>query len=155
MIVRDLRDVSGSERETAGATWVSRRLLLAGDGMGFSLHDTLLHAGTATQMQYLHHLEAVYCIEGEGEIEELDTGRVHPIRPGIVYALDRHDHHVLRARTQLRMVCVFNPPVTGREVHDERGAYPAPVAEAAAAAAAARAGAGAAVGAGAGDSSDA
>jgi L-ectoine synthase len=23
------------------------------------------------------------------------------------------------------MVCVFNPPVTGREVHDENGVYPA------------------------------
>jgi len=22
------------------------------------------------------------------------------------------------------MVCVFNPPVTGREVHDENGVYP-------------------------------
>ena len=22
------------------------------------------------------------------------------------------------------MVCVFNPPLTGREVHDERGVYP-------------------------------
>jgi len=23
----------------------------------------------------------------------------------------------------MRMVCVFNPPLTGREVHDETGAY--------------------------------
>ena len=26
--------------------------------------------------------------------------------------------------TQMRMLCVFNPPVTGREVHDENGVYP-------------------------------
>jgi L-ectoine synthase len=24
----------------------------------------------------------------------------------------------------MRTVCVFNPPVTGREVHDEDGVYP-------------------------------
>ena len=126
MIVRRLADVSGSQAEVAGATWISRRLLLARDGMGFSLHDTLIHAGTSTPMRYAHHLEAVYCVEGEGEIEDVATGVVHPIAPGTVYALDAHDDHVLRARTRLRLVCVFNPPVTGREVHDESGAYPAP-----------------------------
>jgi L-ectoine synthase len=33
---------------------------------------------------------------------------------------------VLRANkgSHMRMVCVFNPPLTGREVHDATGAYP-------------------------------
>lgn len=124
MIVRTLAELEGGERDVAGPTWRSRRLLLAGDGMGFSLHDTVLHAGTETRMHYKHHLEAVYCIEGEGEIEDLDSGRVWPIAPGTMYALDRHDRHVLRAKTRLRMVCAFNPPVTGREVHGADGAYP-------------------------------
>lgn len=124
MIVRTLAELEGSERDVAGPTWRSRRLLLAGDGMGFSLHDTILHAGTETRMHYKHHLEAVYCVEGEGELEDLDSGRVWPIAPGTMYALDRHDRHVLRARTRLRMICAFNPPVTGGEVHGEDGAYP-------------------------------
>ena len=29
-----------------------------------------------------------------------------------------------RAHTDVRTVCVFNPPCTGREVHDENGVYP-------------------------------
>lgn len=124
MIVRTLAELEGSERDVAGPTWRSRRLLLAGDGMGFSLHDTILHASTETRMHYKHHLEAVYCVEGEGELEDLDSGRVWPIAPGTMYALDRHDRHVLRARTRLRMICAFNPPVTGREVHGDDGAYP-------------------------------
>lgn len=124
MIVRTLKEIEGSERDVSGPTWRSQRLLLASDGMGFSLHDTVLHAGTETTMHYKHHLEAVYCIEGEGEIESLDSGEVFAIAPGTVYALDRHDRHVLRARTRLRMVCVFNPPCTGREVHGDDGAYP-------------------------------
>ena len=76
-------------------------------------------------MCYENHLEAVYCIEGEGEIQLLPDGPTYPIRPGTIYALDQHDRHLLRAVTQLRMVCVFNPPVTGQEVHNENGAYPA------------------------------
>jgi L-ectoine synthase len=72
---------------------------------------------------YRNHVEAVYCIEGEGEIE-LSTGEIYPIRPGMLYALDGHEKHYLRANTRLRMVCVFNPPLTGREVHDQDGVYP-------------------------------
>jgi L-ectoine synthase len=124
MIVKRLTDLAGTGQEIDTANWTSRRLLLAGDGMGFSLHDTLIKAGTETAMRYRHHLEAVYCVEGEGEVETVADGRVYPLRPGTLYALDQNDPHVLRARTQLRMICVFNPPLTGREVHDANGAYP-------------------------------
>jgi L-ectoine synthase len=124
MIVRSLDSLVGTERDVESDTWRSRRFLLASDGMGFSLHDTILHAGTVTRMWYRNHVEAVYCIAGEGELEEVETGIVHPVSPGTMYALDAHDRHVLRATTDLRMVCVFNPPCTGREVHDADGAYP-------------------------------
>lgn len=124
MIVRSLEEVQGTERDVRTPNWASRRLLLRRDGMGFSLHDTTIFAGTETEMCYAHHLEAVYCIEGEGEVETAADGRVHRIRPGVVYALDRHDRHTLRAKTDLRLVCVFNPPLTGREVHDADGVYP-------------------------------
>ena len=125
MLIRNLTESLGTPRDVRTNNWNSRRLLLADDKMGFSLHDTVIYAGTETTMCYQNHLEAVYCIEGEGEIELLPDGPVYPIRPGTVYALDQHDRHCLRARTQLRLVCVFNPPVTGKEVHDEHGAYPA------------------------------
>ena len=46
-----------------------------------------------------------------------------------MYLLDDHDKHVLTAVTDLRMVCVFNPPCTGQEVHDEHGVYPLLTAE--------------------------
>ena len=133
MIVKTLDDLLGSDREVDTPNWTSRRLLLKNEGMGFSLHDTVIRAGTETPMCYRHHLEAVYCIEGEGEVETIPDGRVYPIRPGVVYALDQHDKHYLRARTKMRLVCVFNPPLTGREVHDENGVYPLVTEEAAAA----------------------
>jgi len=31
---------------------------------------------------------------------------------------------MLRAHTELKLACVFNPPLTGQEVHDENGVYP-------------------------------
>lgn len=124
MIVRSLDELVDTERDIVAETWRSRRLLLAKDGMGFSLHDTILGAGTTTEMWYQHHLEAVYCIEGEGELEDLAAGTVHRIAPGTMYALSEHDKHVVRATSDLRMVCVFNPPCTGRETHDEEGTYP-------------------------------
>ncbi len=129
MIVRTLDEVLGTPQDVAVEAWNSRRLLLAKDGMGFSLHDTFIYPGHDIEMRYDNHLEAVYCIEGEGEVRVLPDGPTYPIRPGTVYALDRHDHHVLRAITRMRMVCVFNPPVTGQEVHDENGAYPAALQE--------------------------
>lgn len=124
MIVRHMDDIIGSEREVHGDTWTSRRILLKQDGMGFSFHETLIHPGTETLIWYKNHLEAVYCIEGEGEVETLDDGRIYPIRPGTLYALDQHDRHLLRASNQLRLMCVFNPPLSGREVHDADGVYP-------------------------------
>ncbi|MEZ6018370.1 MAG: ectoine synthase [Planctomycetota bacterium] len=124
MIVRRLNELKGSERCVSDTNWTSHRLLLESDGMGFSFHDTTLHAGTATKMWYRNHVEAVYCVEGEGEIHDLETDVVHPIAPGTMYALDANDRHVLKAHTQLRMICVFNPALHGPETHDADGAYP-------------------------------
>lgn len=124
MIVRDLDEIENTERDVRGPTFKSRRFLLKGDDMGFSLHDTVLYAGTETLIWYKHHLEAVYCIEGEGELEVLPDGPTYAIRPGTMYALDRHEKHHLRAFKDLRVVCVFNPPLTGKEMHDEEGTYP-------------------------------
>ena len=124
MIVRNLQAAQRTERRVATTNWESTRLLLRDDGMGFSFHITTMYAGTETRMCYRNHLESVYCISGEGEIEDLADGKRHPIAPGTVYILDRHDEHIVRPRTDLTFACVFNPPLNGKEVHDASGAYP-------------------------------
>ncbi|MDV2581944.1 ectoine synthase [Alkalibacillus haloalkaliphilus] len=125
MKIVKLQDVIGSENEVKGENWDSRRLLLKKDGMGFSLHDTVIKAGTETHIWYKNHLEAVYCIEGDGEVETLKDCKVYKITPGTVYSLDEHDEHLLRGGSEdMRVVCVFNPPLSGKEVHDEDGVYP-------------------------------
>lgn len=126
MIIRRLSEIRGTTQEVtpSNGNWTSHRLLLKRDGLGFSMHDTVIRAGTTTPMWYKNHLEAVYCVAGQGEIEDLGNGLKHRIEDGTLYALDQHDHHVLRAATDMRLICVFNPPLTGQEVHDAEGAYP-------------------------------
>ena len=53
------------------------------------------------------------------------TGQTHQLRPGVMCALDRNDHHVVRARTPLTAVCVFWPPLVGHERHNATGGYEA------------------------------
>ena len=125
MIIRHLADTRASERNVKSKGWESARLLLKDEGMGFSFHITTLYAGEELKMHYKNHLESVFVMSGEGTIEDLATGAVHELTPGTLYALDQHDRHILRPRTEMVTACVFNPPVTGREVHDESGAYPA------------------------------
>ncbi|MFK8079896.1 MAG: ectoine synthase [Granulosicoccus sp.] len=124
MIVRKLADVVKSWRHATGEGWESRRIVLADDAMGFSLHDTLVKEGAELHLEYKNHLEANYCIEGKGEVENVATGERHPIQPGTMYALDNHDKHILRAiEGDIRLVCVFSPALSGRETHDAQGGY--------------------------------
>jgi L-ectoine synthase len=126
VIVRTLDQVLGSERDVAGEGWRSRRLLLRRDQLGFSFHDTTVAAGSELNLQYRHHLEACYCLEGEAELTDLASGDRHAIRPGTIYALDQHDRHTLKVKTNLHLVCVFNPALTGSETHDADGSFPPP-----------------------------
>ena len=127
MIIRLLKHLLGTARDVRGPGWQSRRFLLAEDNMGFTLNDTLIEAGAELTLTYHHHLEACYCIEGAGDITDHATGKTHPIAPGTLYALDNHDHHTVRAFDHgLRLISVFNPPLSGAEVHREDGSYAPP-----------------------------
>jgi L-ectoine synthase len=131
MIVRTLENIIGSPSHVKGDVWESRRLLLAGDMMGFSLSDTLIKEGSEQRLHYKHHFEANYCIAGRGEVVDVKTGATFPIVPGTLYALDKHDEHILRATSgDLRLVCIFNPPLTGQEKHRDDGSYAPPEKEA-------------------------
>lgn len=123
MIVRTLNDARASERRVVSENWESVRLLLKSDRMGFSFHITTIYAGTVNRMWYKHHLEAVFCIAGRGTLKDLSSGREYTVEPGVMYALDGNDEHVLTATEELTLACVFNPPLNGKEVHDDEGAY--------------------------------
>lgn len=124
MIVRSLLEIEDTERDVRTPNWRSKRLILAREQVGFSMHETVLDAGSVNDFWYAHHVEAVFVVSGEGELLDKETGITYQLGPGSLYLLDGHEHHQLRPKTEMRTVCVFNPPVTGREVHDENGVYP-------------------------------
>jgi len=93
--------------------------------MGVTLTDAILEAGMDEIFWYKNHLEAVYCLEGEGILEDLSNGRLYTIKPGTLYALNQHDRHRLKVKTRMRVVCTFVPPLVGGEIHDQDGSYAA------------------------------
>ncbi len=121
MIVRRLEDVVGARGDAHGDKWHSMRLLLKEDGMGVSLTDSILEEGFEMVLWRKTHLQACYCLEGQGTVEELETGTVHEIKAGTLFAMNNHDRHRIRARTRMRLIATFYPALTGDEIHDEDG----------------------------------
>ena len=126
MIVRTTEGITGTDRDIASedGQWVSKRIVLGGDKVGFSFHETTIAAGTVNNFHYAHHIEAVWLVEGEGTLTDRETGETYELGPGSMYLLDGHERHTVETRTEMRMLCVFNPPVVGNERHDENGVYP-------------------------------
>ena len=123
MIVRSLNNLIDTARDVRGEAWASRRFLLAEDGVGYTLTETSIVAGSEQILWYKHHVESNYVIEGEGEVENMASGEVFALAPGSIYVLDHNEKHRLKAFTAMRLVCVFTPALTGRESHDADGAY--------------------------------
>lgn len=115
MIVRNIDSV----RCVDWGNGLSRRFLTESDGLGYTVTDTIVRAGTKSRLEYRRHLEACYCIAGNGEIVDMN-GDSHPITPGTLYALDKHDAHWLIAfpEEDLRLVCMFTLALRGDERHN-------------------------------------
>nr|CRH06746.1 putative ectoine synthase [Candidatus Magnetococcus massalia] len=52
--------------------------------VGVSFHKTTIRVGTETSIHYHNHLEVVYSVGGRGEVKELESGILHPIKGGIL-----------------------------------------------------------------------
>lgn len=102
--------------------FVSNRILLQEDGMGYSMTKTVVNIGIH-HWHYKSHLESCYCVSGYGIITNKITGETFSISPDKTYVLDKHDDHIFEAKTEVVLICVFNPPLTGRETHDSEGSY--------------------------------
>jgi L-ectoine synthase len=115
MLVRTLSNA----RTVDWGNGLSRRFLMKSDGVGYTLTDTLIRAGSRSRLRYENHIEACYCIEGAGWVIDSDERR-YRIEPGTLYALDERDAHCLVADDEqdMRLVCVFAPALEGDETHD-------------------------------------
>ncbi|MBP8229131.1 MAG: ectoine synthase [Xylophilus sp.] len=122
MFVRSLNDVEKTDYFVDWGNGTSHRMLTEADGMGFTVCHTVVKKGSESLLEYRNHLEACYCIGGEGEVEDMN-GNVYPIKVGDIYVLNQHDKHYLRGGkdTDLILVSVFNPPLKGTERHNLKG----------------------------------
>lgn len=102
--------------------FTSNRILLEEDGMGYTVTKTVVNPG-AWDWHYKEHLESCYCVSGHGRLTNAKTGETFEILPGTLYALDKNDAHTFEALVETVLICVFNPPLLGREVHQEDGSY--------------------------------
>ena len=129
MIIQDKTALQGTPRDAAGPGWTSLRLLVRSDGMGFSMTETQVLPGAALKLHYKNHVEACYCIAGQGTVVEQATDARHAIKPGVLYAPNAHDVHEVHVPAggeALRLICVFSPALEGDEVHGPDGSYAAP-----------------------------
>lgn len=125
MKVKQIKDLIGTDSEVPfdNGKNVSIRPVLARDGLGFSVHKTIIPKGGPYHWHYTHHLEACYCIQGKGVLKDLKTKVEYSIAPDTIYLLDGHDDHTFEALEDIVLISIFNPPVTGKEVHREDGSY--------------------------------
>jgi L-ectoine synthase len=115
MIIKSVNQIIGTERDVQGEGWKSRRIILAGDGLKYSVHETILKPNMNLRFNYTRHRETVYCIEGDGSIENLESGEKEDLRPGTIYSAGIGEPHILTSRTEMKLLCIFDPPLHGSE----------------------------------------
>jgi L-ectoine synthase len=118
MFFREITTVAGTEHDVHGAGWRSRRLITANDGLVYSFHFTEIDEGARLEFEYASHRETVYCVEGRGNVEDVSTGKVVELGPGNLYSVGPGEPHIFTAKTAMRLVCVFDPPLQGSEEAD-------------------------------------
>jgi L-ectoine synthase len=124
MKILNLEQLRKTNRNVKFNAGNSIRFLLESDGMGFSFHQTEMPKSKEPYVwHYKNHLECCYCIQGFAIITDLTNGTSHEIRVGDMYVLDAHQKHSFLPLEDTILISVFNPPVTGNEVHQEDGSY--------------------------------
>jgi quercetin dioxygenase-like cupin family protein len=104
--------------------FVSKRILLHDDNMGYTMTETTIEPNGKQMWWYKNHLESCYCISGKGV---LTVGGVdYEITAGTTYVLDKNEKHFFEAIETVKLICVFNPPLHGSEVHNSEGYYDLP-----------------------------
>lgn len=104
--------------------FTSNRILLAEDNMGYSMTKTIIEPNGEQFWWYKNHLESCYCVSGSGTLRVGDE--TFDIKPDSTYVLDKNEKHYFEAHETVTLICVFNPPLEGREVHNEEGYYDLP-----------------------------
>ena len=112
---------AGMEMNTADGQARTIRMLTKADGVGFGLSHVSLAAGAEANLWYKHHWQANHVISGTGEVTDLGRGQTWALGPSVAYTVGPEDRHRLRAHSDMLLLSVFSPPLTGDEQHDADG----------------------------------
>ena len=104
----------------------SFRTVLDKDGFGFALMQTHVKKGGPYKWHYKYHKECCHCISGVGILKCLKTNQTFKIEPGTTYMIDKNEPHEFTAITDVVLISIFNPPLSGQEKHDKNGVYEKP-----------------------------
>lgn len=126
MFVRRLDDLraAGEEKIVANGGARTVRLLAKRDELGFSLSDVHVAAGQGNDLWYKNHWEVNYVLAGSGEVTDKNTGQTVTVEPWTMYVVGPHDPHRFESLTDVHVLSIFDPPLSGEEVHDADGVLP-------------------------------
>jgi L-ectoine synthase len=83
MFVRTPTDLEAAGRVLTLATGTrSSRVVVAGDGIGFSYNDNYIGPSDGTDLWYRNHWEGNFIISGHCEVTDLTTGEKYAFGPG-------------------------------------------------------------------------
>ena len=113
-----------AERVVSFHAGVSKRIILKRDGMGFGLTRTTIQPEAGKVFQhYKNHQEACYCERGLAIITCAKTGIEQWVRQGDTYILAHNEPHYFQAMEETVLICAWNPPLVGTEIHRADGSY--------------------------------
>ena len=113
MIVRSLNEIIDTPRDVRGKAWASRRFLLAEDGVGYTLTETSIVAGSEQILWYKHHVESNYVIEGEGHFGQgMDSNARKMVGPESLVIFDDGDEVAISTEDRpVRALFVSGKPI--------------------------------------------
>lgn len=115
LFFQDREALAGSSRDVTHVNYRTFRLLIAADGAPVSLTDIVLNPGIEDVYGYPDRTEVAYCIEGHATVHDLQNGRLEEIRPGKLWVAPPGSRFRFVAHEATRLICVFDPPLTGNE----------------------------------------
>ncbi|MFC1752340.1 ectoine synthase [Thermoproteota archaeon] len=113
VFIRTIEDIKGTKRDVRWLHGYSRRLLVKEDGQPFSFN-----VSTAKKSEfdicYPDHDEINFVLEGSC-IFTID-GKEHQGKPGTLFILEKGKKMNMKILEDVKMICIFNPPLEDTEV---------------------------------------
>ena len=127
MFVRKIDDLIGSDkaekRTDGGSVLQGVHPLTREDRCGFSISDYSIKGPWNQDLQYKNHMEINFIVAGQVEILDLTGDKSWQITAGMIYIVGPKDRHRFSSPSDIHLISIFNPAISGTEKHDADGAF--------------------------------